>query len=85
MQQCDVAMIDGTFYDENELPGRKMSEVPHPFIKESISLFANIGKTTISKVYFIHLNHTNPLLWDKGAQKTVQKAGFNIAVQGQKL
>lgn len=85
VRQCDVAMIDGTFYDENELPGRKMSEVPHPFIKESISLFANTGKATTSKVYFIHLNHTNPLLWDKDAQKTVQQAGFNIAVQGQKL
>ena len=32
----DYLFIDGTFYKDGELPGRNMSEVPHPFIQESM-------------------------------------------------
>ena len=31
----DVALVDGTFYGPAELPGRDMSQVPHPFIVET--------------------------------------------------
>ena len=81
----DVALVDGTFYDGNELPGRNMSEVPHPFISETEALFQAVGKDVTSKLYFIHLNHTNPLLWDVQQQKDTRSKGFNIAEQGQKL
>ena len=32
IQLTDYALIDATFYDSNELPGRDMSEIPHPFV-----------------------------------------------------
>jgi pyrroloquinoline quinone biosynthesis protein B len=35
----DYLFIDGTFYKDGELPGRNMSEVPHPFVQESMELF----------------------------------------------
>ena len=36
-----------------------------------------------SKVYFIHLNHTNPLLQENSFErKTVISKGFNYAKQG---
>ena len=31
----DVALLDGTFFEAGELPGRAMSEVPHPFVSET--------------------------------------------------
>ncbi len=78
-------MVDATFYDNTELPGRNMSVVPHPFVSETMELFKGEKSSTKAKIYFIHLNHTNPLLWDTGKQDTVRKAGYNIAKQGEEL
>ncbi len=85
VQSVDVALLDATFYDNTELPGRNMSEVPHPLVTESISLFQKAGADAISRVYFIHFNHTNPMLWDQQKQKEVKSLGFHIADQGQRL
>jgi pyrroloquinoline quinone biosynthesis protein B len=85
VKAVDIALVDATFYDGNELPGRNMSEVPHPFVSETMNLFKNEGEQTRSKVWFIHLNHTNPLLWDSKKQAEVRKAGYNIAEQGEEL
>jgi pyrroloquinoline quinone biosynthesis protein B len=57
-----------------------MSEIPHPFIIESLDLFSKLSKTEKEKIYFIHLNHTNPVL-DKESKEyeNVVSKGFNIA------
>lgn len=83
IQKVDYAFLDATFYDETEIPGRKMSEIPHPFVVESMNRFKDLEKEEKSKVIFIHLNHTNPLLnIDSEQYKLVQKKGFNIAKKG---
>ncbi len=80
----DVALLDGTFYKGDELPGRNISEVPHPFVSETMQLFMQKSDDkTRAKVHFIHLNHTNPLLWDKRKQAEVEGRGFHLATQGQ--
>ena len=77
----DLAMVDGSFYQNGEIPGRDMSEIPHPFIVESMDLMRSIAKN--NKIYFIHLNHTNPaLVQDSAAQKEIINSGFNIAEFG---
>lgn len=81
----DVALLDATFYNENELPGRRMSEVPHPFVKETIALFNTTSANVREKVYFIHMNHTNPILWDTEIQNEVVISGYNYTIQGEKL
>ncbi|HBB48238.1 MAG TPA: pyrroloquinoline quinone biosynthesis protein PqqB [Flavobacteriaceae bacterium] len=81
---ADYAFLDATFYDGQELPNRDMSSVPHPFIVESLELFDVLETSDRNKVYFIHFNHTNPVLdKDSEAAKRVKRAGFNIAKQGQ--
>ena len=81
IKQVDVALLDATFYKNGEI-NRDMSQVPHPFVEESMNLFKNLSAKDKNKVYFIHLNHTNPLLDDmSNASTTVQKNGFNIAKQ----
>ncbi|WP_444995660.1 hypothetical protein [Aliikangiella sp. IMCC44359] len=66
-----------------ELPNRNMSEVPHPFVKESMQLFSSLPRQDKQKVIFIHFNHTNPLLTvGSKSQKVVKTAGFRVASEG---
>ncbi|HEX4958197.1 MAG TPA: MBL fold metallo-hydrolase [Lacibacter sp.] len=83
IQQVDYALLDATFYKDGELPNRNMSEVPHPFVQESMELFKNLSIADKQKIFFIHFNHTNPLLkTNSNAAKEVRKKGFNIATEG---
>ena len=86
VKRYDHLFLDGTFYKDDELPGRNMSEVPHPFIQESVDLFSELSLTEKQKVWFIHFNHTNPLI-DKSSKqyKEVKSKGFNIAIEGLKI
>ncbi len=80
IRQVDYAFLDATFFDQKELPNRDMSEIPHPFVVESMHLFESLSKTDRNKIYFIHLNHTNPLLNEQSsAYQIVEKRGFHIA------
>ena len=80
LKEVDFALIDGTFYDGDELPNRDISEVPHPFIIESLNLFDSLSMEERSKIYFIHFNHTNPLLIPESPQsKKVENEGYHIA------
>jgi pyrroloquinoline quinone biosynthesis protein B len=84
--QVDYAFIDGTFYDGNEINNRPISEIPHPFITESMRLFKNLPKSEKNKIYFIHFNHTNPVLDPNSpASKLVLENGFKIARMNQVL
>ena len=75
--------MDATFYKNGELK-RDMSEIPHPFVEESMELFSDLTETDRQKVHFIHFNHTNPLLIKgSAAQKEVIEKGFNLAKEGQ--
>jgi pyrroloquinoline quinone biosynthesis protein B len=81
----DVAYVDGTFHDGDELPGRAMSEVPHPFISESLARFASLDAKQRSKVVFIHLNHTNPAATPGSrARASIEKAGMRVAREGER-
>ncbi len=86
VREVDRAWLDGTFFDGSELPGRDMSQIPHPFIVESMDRFATLPPRDRAKVHFIHLNHTNPLL-DEGssARDVVGSAGFHVAKAGDRF
>ncbi|HEX5625784.1 MAG TPA: MBL fold metallo-hydrolase, partial [Saprospiraceae bacterium] len=84
VRSADLAFLDGTFFRDGELQNRNMSEVPHPFIEETISLFEHEAEACRSKILFIHLNHTNPLLWDKKEKKALRKMGFRLAEEGKR-
>ena len=81
----DYAFIDGTFYNGLEL-NRDMREIPHPSIEETLQLFSNQPLAERNKIYFIHINHTNPILTNKnGIRDMVESLGFNIAERGLKF
>ncbi len=76
----DYAFIDGTFYDAAEINNRDISTIPHPFIIESMELFKDLPVAEKKKIWFIHFNHTNPVINKTSEQaKWVLKNGFNIA------
>ncbi|MGB5819896.1 MAG: MBL fold metallo-hydrolase [Saonia sp.] len=80
ISKVDYAFIDATFYDAAEINNRSISEIPHPFIIESMALFANLPTQEKDKIYFIHLNHTNPALNPESEQaRQILKNGFHIA------
>ena len=80
----DIALVDGTFFDNAELPDRDMSEIPHPFIVESMRRFAQLPADQRTKIHFIHLNHSNPALDDSSAAaQQIRQNGFHVAERGQ--
>mgnify|MGYP003133087868 FL=1 len=85
ISKVDYAFLDATFFDSDELPGRDISEIPHPFVEESIDLFQNLTAEEKQKVYFIHFNHTNPLILDSPERKEVEALGFKVAYEGMKI
>ncbi len=86
IKQVDYAIIDATFYDSKEVNYRDVSEIPHPFVTESMDLFNSIDIKEKNKIYFIHLNHTNPLInKDSDQYKLVRSKGYNVAEEGMKL
>ena len=83
IKQNDYALLDGTFFDEKELPGRDMSEIPHPFIVESLDFFESIKDEV--QIHFIHINHTNPVLDSSSKQyKEVLEKGFGVVKMDQR-
>ncbi len=81
--ELDYLLIDGTFYQNGEILNRDISEIPHPFITETMDLLHDLTSDQKQKIYFIHFNHTNPVLdIDSEARKTIVANGFNIADQG---
>ncbi len=84
LADVDYAFIDATFYSPGELPGRSAEEIPHPTIQETITLLESLSERERGKVYFTHLNHSNPAFdKDSAAHAAVRDAGMNFAREGE--
>ena len=85
VKKVDYAFLDATFFKDGEIK-RPMSEIPHPFIKETLQLFKKENTATKNKIFFIHFNHTNPTLQNTSKEKiNVEKLGFKFAFEGMQL
>lgn len=75
----DHALLDATFYSEDELPGRDLREIPHPPVTQTLEFI----KGQSFQTWLIHLNHSNPL-WQSGRErKALRKHGVSIPDFGQ--
>lgn len=80
IKTVDYAFLDATFYSGTELNNRDISQIPHPFVIESLEKFSTLTDKDKSKIVFIHFNHTNPIInLESKAAKAVLAKGFNIA------
>lgn len=85
VKKVDYAFVDATFLNQNEVK-RAMTEVPHPFIEETVNLFKNETFATKNKITFIHFNHTNPTIEENSeTRKSIEKLGFRFANEGMRV
>jgi len=85
VRSSDHILIDGTFYADGEID-RPMSEVPHPFITETIALLKGLPAKDRAKVVFMHFNHSNPLVQgDRSKLSLIRRLGFSAATEGQRF
>lgn len=86
LESVDLALVDGTFFADGEVPGRAMSEIPHPFIRETLARLASAPPELRRKVVFTHLNHTNPAANSgSAAAHAIRSAGMRIARDGERI
>lgn len=79
IKKVDYAFLDATFYSGAEINNRDISQIPHPFIIESLSRFKNLNAKQKNKIIFIHFNHTNPVLdITSNEAREIIRQGFNI-------
>ena len=81
IKKVDYAFLDATFYSGEELNNRDISQIPHPFIIESLEMFKVLDLQERNKVIFIHFNHTNPVIdITSDEAKNVLNEGFKIGL-----
>jgi len=81
----DVAWLDATFYDGSELPGRDLSEIPHPPMVDTMARLATAARERPGRFRFLHLNHTNPALTDPALRERIRDRGFLVAEPGERV
>lgn len=79
LADIDIALIDGTFFSNNELLKDRISKVPHPTVISSCEILEGMS----GKITFIHMNHTNPLYQDGLERAQLLGLGFGIGRGGQ--
>jgi pyrroloquinoline quinone biosynthesis protein B len=82
VRAVDAALLDGTFLDAAEIPGRSQEDIPHPLVGETAAL---LPADLRARVRLIHLNHTNRLLWTKDALGEPALRGLTVARDGEDL
>ncbi|MFC2169638.1 MBL fold metallo-hydrolase [Acidobacteriota bacterium] len=81
--KVDIALLDGSFFSPEELPGRDLSKIGHPFIQTSLRVLGETVKKLKKDVYFTHLNHSNLAHDPKGkAIKEIEQNGCKLASDG---
>lgn len=82
----DLALLDGTFFAKDEIPGRSIVGVPHPLIEVTLNRIAGLPAAERAKVQFIHLNHSNPtLVLDSAARRAIAAAGCRVADERERI
>jgi len=75
-------LLDATFWNGEELPGRDMKHVPHPTVEDSLERLQQGGEGG-PEIIFIHLNHTNPLNNPNSPEShMIEDAGHSIGQRG---
>jgi pyrroloquinoline quinone biosynthesis protein B len=82
----DVALLDGTFYSPQEMPGRDVASIGHPLIEDSMDLLAPLVQAGDLAVRFTHLNHSNLALDPAGAARaSIERRGFAVLDEGERI
>jgi pyrroloquinoline quinone biosynthesis protein B len=81
LETVDIALLDGTFFSAAELPGRDLTEIPHPLVQTAVAQLAG----TPAHIRFIHLNHSNPLFHAGAERRWLEGQRMTIGVAGERF
>jgi len=82
----DVALLDGSFWSMDELPGRAVEDIPHPLMTQTMDALQGVVDGGSSRVVLTHLNNSNPALDEGGPQQAeVARRGFETAREGMRF
>ena len=85
-EKIDTALLDGTFYSPEEVPGRDVTKIGHPLMTETMDLLKPLVRDGKLRVLFTHLNHSNPALDPaSAARKSIEARGFRVLDDGERL
>jgi pyrroloquinoline quinone biosynthesis protein B len=76
--------LDGTFFSADEIPGRAITDIPHPLVPDTARRLLAEGRPA-ARVYYVHLNHTNRLFWDAAAIRDLEASGLSVAPEGLRI
>ncbi|MBE7490187.1 MAG: MBL fold metallo-hydrolase [Planctomycetes bacterium] len=77
-----VCLLDATFFSPEELPGRNLKEISHPFVTDTLKFFD--GLQWGRRMVLTHFNHSNPVCDPASPQaQAVLRAGFELAQEMQ--
>jgi pyrroloquinoline quinone biosynthesis protein B len=86
LAEVDVALLDGSFFSTDELPGRSVEEIGHPLIGSSLERLAPVVEAGETEIYFTHFNHSNPVLDPEStARERVLRLGFKLLDDGEEI
>jgi len=84
--RVDVALLDGSFWSMDEMPGRAVEDIPHPLMTQTMDALQGVVDADASRVVLTHLNNSNPALDEGGKQQDeVARRGFEIAREGMRF
>ena len=87
-KDSDLALLDGTFWTDNELidvrgSGKTAREIGHVPLSGPNGLLEQLPRARKGRRVLIHLNNTNPVLDEKSAaNQAVRDAGWEVAYDG---
>jgi pyrroloquinoline quinone biosynthesis protein B len=88
LDSTDLLFFDGTFWQDDELikiqdSGQTAGEMGHIPVSSERGSLHRLGALRRPRKIFIHINNTNPMLDESGAQfSEIQKAGWELAEDG---
>ena len=79
-----IALVDATFSEPDEVPGRSIAEVKHPFVADTVERFRDLTDDT--RIILTHINHSNSVSDPLSASAArAVAAGFEVAFDGLRL
>lgn len=86
LEGVDVALLDGTFYSPDELPGRAASSIGHPLVRDTMDRLQPLVDAGSIDVRFTHLNHSNPALDPGGPERAeIERRGYAVLADGARI
>ena len=94
MRRADCLMVDGTFWDEDEMqraglshkPAREMGHLPQNRYGQRAGMVDMLAQTTARRKVLIHINNSNPIL-DAGSEQRrhLDAHGIEVAYDGMEI